>query len=96
MLHGPIVKERSRGISRDQFGDFEPFGSFLVRALAVGDLRIGGGSLLRPATRPNTNFNVRKAPPDAESVPAFRRVNGASLSQTAGGQPQIASPSAPR
>jgi len=70
--------------------------AYVVRALAVGDLRIGGGSLLRPATRPNTNFNVRKAPLDAESVPAFRRVNGASLSQTAGGQPQIASPSAPR
>ena len=70
--------------------------AYVVRALAVGDLRIGCGSLLRPATRPNTNFNVRKAPPDAESVPAFRRVNGASLSQTAGGQPQIASPSAPR
>ena len=37
--------------------------AYVVRALAVGDLRIGGGSLLRPATRPNTNFNVRKARP---------------------------------
>jgi len=57
MLHGPIVKERSRGISRDQFGNFEPFGSFLEQPSQENDM---------DRAKPN---KTRGGDPDGARVP---------------------------